>query len=398
MQERLSPPVVDFILEDATTRDDLPGLLGSACEKMVALGVPLWRMSVSMRAIHPTVTALTAIWRRGEGAAADLAQFGPGEEDRARYRRSPIAYLLESGERSARWDLAAGEGCDRFTLLAELRAAGAADYLLRVIPFGGDIQAALPGVVFGISTDRAGGPTPSQQAVIEAVLPALGLACLRFALARTMTDVLGVYLGPKIAQRVLSGEIRRGMGRRVTAAVLLADLRGFTALAGTEDPLRVVGWLDEHLEAMGGPVEAHGGEVLKFMGDGLLAVFAADGEGGGEADACARALAAAEEVLAQTARLNGARRAAGLPELELDVVLHHGEVVFGNVGALRRLDFTAIGRTVNEASRMEELCARLGRNLLLSVPFAERCGRPTASLGCFRLRGVADDLEVRVPA
>jgi adenylate cyclase len=398
MQERLSAPVVDFILEDATTRDDLPGLLGAACEKMVALGLPLWRLSVSMRAIHPTVTAITAIWRRGEGAAADLAQFGPGEEDRARYRRSPIAYLLESGLRVARWDLAAGEGCDRFALLAELRAAGATDYHLRVITFGGDIHAALPGAVVGLSTDQAGGLRPAQLAAVEAVLPALGLACLRFALARTMTDVLGVYLGPKIAQRVLSGEIQRGMGRRVTAAVLLADLRGFTALAGAEDPLRVVGWLDEHLEVMGGPVEAHGGEVLKFMGDGLLAVFAADDHGGSEADACARALAAAEEVLARTARLNAGRRAAGAPELGLDVVLHHGEVVFGNVGALRRLDFTAIGRTVNEASRMEGLCAELGRNLLLSVPFAERCGRPTICLGSFRLRGIADLLEVRAPA
>jgi adenylate cyclase len=134
--------------------------------------------------------------------------------------------------------------------------------------------------------------------------------------------------------------------------------------------------------------------VLKFLGDGLLAVFPFDEPGVSEADACGRALAAAEAALGRTSALNAGRRDRGGPELALDLVLHQGEAVYGNVGAARRLDFTVIGRAVNEASRMEGLCQGLGRPLLLSAAFAARCGRPTISLGRFALRGLEGEVEI----
>jgi adenylate cyclase len=213
-------------------------------------------------------------------------------------------------------------------------------------------------------------------------------------LTRVSSAILGVYLGERTARRVLAGEVRRGSGRALEAAILLADLRGFTSLAGREPPARVVAWLDQHLEVIGEAVAAHEGEVLKFLGDGILAVFAVE-EGVGDGEACRRALAAAEQALTATGELNASRRAAGEPELGLDLVLHFGEVLYGNVGAARRLDFTVIGPTVNEASRMEALCAELGRPLLLSGTFATRCGRPTTSLGRFTLRGCLGETEVR---
>ena len=392
-------PTVELILREATVGDDLGGLLAAVCERLVAAGLPLWRVSLSMQAIDPTVRALAFVWRRGRGTSADATLHGAGDEGEAMYRRSPIHHLQAAGLDAGRWRLEIGEGCDTLPILAELRAGGATDYLMRLVRFGGSTATALPGVALAIATDRPGGFADAEVAAFDALLPALGLASCRFALARTASEVLGVYLGPMTARRVLAGEVRRGMGRAITAAILLADLRGFTALAGSEDPAKVVGWLDEHLEAAGGPVAERGGEVLKFLGDGLLAVFPADGSGGpeAEADACARALAAAEEALARTAALNVARRARGEPELGLDVVLHRGEVVYGNVGAARRLDFTVIGRAVNEASRMEGLCERLGRSLLLSAPFAARCGRETVSLGRFALRGIKGELEVVAP-
>ncbi len=267
---------------------------------------------------------------------------------------------------------------------------------MRLVRFRGSTASALPGVALAIATDRPGGFDDQDVAAFGALLPALGLASYRFALARTVSDVLDVYLGPMTARRVLAGEVRRGMGRAITAAILLADLRGFTAFAGCKNPHRVVARLDEHLEAAGAPIAEQGGEVLKLLGDGLLAVFTAEGPGRDEVDACARALAAAEEALARTAALN-ARRQAGEQELPLDVVLHYGKVIYGNVGTARRLDFTVIGRAVNEASRMEELCKQLGHNLLLSGRFAALCGRNKAGLGRFALRGVGEELEVAVP-
>ena len=189
------------------------------------------------------------------------------------------------------------------------------------------------------------------------------------------------------------GEVRRGTGRTIEAAILLADLRGFTTLAGREPAGRVVTWLDQHLEAIGEAVAAQEGEVLKFLGDGLLAVFPVE-QGTDDREACRRALIAAEQALAATEELNAGRRAADEPGLGLDLVLHFGEVVYGNVGAARRLDFTIIGPTVNEASRIEALCQELGRSLLLSSAFAARCGQPTKSLGLFALRGCVGETEI----
>jgi adenylate cyclase len=388
---------IDLILSEATSGDDLAGLLDMVCERLVAAGMPLWRLSLTMRAIDPTVRALAFVWRRGRGTLADRTPHGAAEEGEAAFRRSPISHLQSKGLYRARWRLETGEGCDSFPLMADLRAEGATEYLMRLVPFGGPTGAALPGVAIAIATDRPGGLGTEEVAAFDALVPALGLASYRFALAGTASDLLGVYLGPMTAARVLGGEIRRGRGRAVTAAILVADLRDFTAFAGREEPHRVVHWLDEHLEAVGAPVAEHGGEVLKLLGDGLLAVFTAEAPGESEADACARALAAAEDALARTAALNAARRAGNGPELALALALHYGEVIYGNVGTARRLDFTVIGRAVNEASRMEKLCGELGHDLLLSGRFALRCGRETTSLGHFALRGVAEELEIAIP-
>ena len=238
---------------------------------------------------------------------------------------------------------------------------------MHIVRFGGEIASAVPGVAIAIATDRPGGFAESDLATFAALMPALGLASYRYMLARVSAAILGVYLGERTARRVLAGEVRRGTGRAIEAAILLADLRGFTSLAGREPAARVVAWLDQHLEAVGEAVAAHDGEVLKFLGDGLLAVFPADETATSDADACRRALAAAEQALAATAHSTptAAPRASRSSRWTWSSTI--GEVVYGNVGAARRLDFTVIGPTVNEASRIEGLCATLGRALLLSA-------------------------------
>jgi adenylate cyclase len=242
---------IDLILGEATSGDDLAGLLDMVCERLVAAGMPLWRLSLIMRAIDPTVRALAFVWRRGRGTLADRTPHGAADEGEAAFRRSPISHLQSKGLYRARWRLETGEGCDSFPLMADLRAEGATEYLIRLVPFGGPTGAALPGVAIAIATDRPGGLGTEEVAAFDALVPALGLASYRFALAGTASDLLGVYLGPMTAARVLGGEIRRGRGRAVTAAILVADLRDFTAFAGREEPHRVVHWLDEHLSSCG---------------------------------------------------------------------------------------------------------------------------------------------------
>ncbi|MFO1069824.1 MAG: adenylate/guanylate cyclase domain-containing protein [Geminicoccaceae bacterium] len=380
--------LVDRILTEAATSDDLPGLIATVGDGLNARGIPVWRLSLSMRALDPMIRAVSFIWERD--AATRIDRTLHSDRDEGAFRASPIAWILDRDLPAMRWRLERGEGTDEIPLLASLRERGATDYLIRVTPFGNAL-ADVRGAAITFATDAPGGFSDDQIAGIDGLLPALGLASLRFALARVASELLGVYLGPQTAAHIRGGEVLRGRGRTITAAILLADLRGFTALAGREPPARIVAWLDQHLEAIGTPVAEHGGEVLKFLGDGLLAVFPIAGDPG---DACDRALAAALRAQALTAALNASRVAAGEPGLPLDVVLHLGDVIYGNVGAARRLDFTIIGAAVNEASRIEALCGELGRSLLLSGAFARHCGSPTRSLGRFTLRGVAEPVEV----
>jgi adenylate cyclase len=385
---------IDRILSWALEGDEFGKLVGELCEDLRASGVPLCRVSVNMRTLDPTIRAISYVWQPGTCVEPATAPHGYGDEGEAMYRRSPIARMIAAGRVEQRWRLDEAECWDDLPLLDELREQGATDYSLHLVAFGGATAASMPGLAVGISTDRPRGFAQSEIDDVKALLPALAAAAYRFSLTRIASEVLGVYLGSRSARRVLAGEVRRGMGRTITAAILLADLRSFTPLTDDAEPARVVEWLDEHLEAAGAPIEECGGEILKFLGDGLLAVFPVEEHGGDEGTACARALRAAEQALARTSLLNASRRVLDEPTLELDVALHFGEVIYGNVGTQRRLDFTVIGRAVNEASRIEELCDVLNRRLLMSGGFADRCGRPSQKLGRFQLRGLSHNIDV----
>ncbi|MGH6919445.1 MAG: adenylate/guanylate cyclase domain-containing protein, partial [Geminicoccaceae bacterium] len=220
----------------------------------------------------------------------------------------------------------------------------------------------------------------------------LALAVYRIALLQVAVDLLDAYVGPEPGRRILGGQVRQGTAQQLSAAIVIADLRGFTRVADRTPAERLLAGLNEHLGAAVGAVEQHGGQVLKFLGDGLLAVFALE-ERSAET-ACADALAAAEAALAANAAINGRRAAVGEPSLELDVALHLGAVMYGNVGSSRRLDFTVIGPAVNEASRIEALCEPLGCHVLMSAAFAGACPRALRSLGRHTLRGVASPQEL----
>jgi adenylate cyclase len=364
----------------AAEGDDLLGVLGRALN---AAGLPIMRLSIGMPTLHPSLASISLSWRRdGEVQVVEVSR-GDGE---AEFLRSPIHALVAAEQQTGRWRVGDGEGCNEFPLLADMRREGASDYLLRIVAFAPDI--AILGAAVSFATDRPGGFTEADLATVEALLPSVALVSYRFCLSATLKEVLGAYVGPRTASRILAGKIRRGEGEVISAAILVADLRAFTLLADHEDPLQVVGWLDQHLEALGEPVEQAGGEILKFTGDGFMAVFPVEDPLARPCGVCDRALAAARAGLARNRALALARSAAGEPALAADLALHYGDVVYGNVGITDRLDFTAIGRAVNEASRMEKLCDEIGRNLLLSDSFAQRCAGPLVELGAFPLRGV----------
>lgn len=378
-------PVSRWIVEQGLGAQDLVLFVAGLAERLVTTGLPLSRVHLSFPTLDPVNRGENVVWLRGRGA---VAQKMGHERFEAAYQASPFPEMLRTNTRARRWRLTDRASAEGFAVLEECREEGATDYIVHLVQFTTE-GSALLGVAVSAATDRAGGFGEREVAALTSLVPAIALASYRIALSGIMERVLGAYIGHDAGRRVLGGEIRRGEGHRVTAALMFADLRGFTA-ATEAAGAAVIARLGEHLAAMAEPVEEAGGEVLKFLGDGLLAAFpvvAAD-----QARACSAALAAAEDAIRRNARVN-----EGYPEtppLDLDVALHLGEVFYGNVGAGSRLDFTVIGSAVNEASRLEGLCGQLGRPLVMSEPFAAACGRPAVSLGAHRLRGLERPREV----
>lgn len=370
-------------------------LFDGYCRRVVEAGASLLRGHVSTQTLHPQWTGYGYTWRR-ELNAVHEQQFVRVETPSSAWLQSPFMHLIaraRAGEPtpSIRRRLALGEEQRDFPALVEFHAEGATDYFAIVYTFGlrGD-PAHGSGVVLSFTCDAAGGFDDEQITLFEATLPGLALALKAHSGHDIASSLLRTYLGEDAGRRVHQGAVVRGANDSLSAVVWYADLKGFTAVSDAWPGPTVIDMLNDAFEALTAPLRARGGQVLKFIGDAMLATFAVEGEE--EAAVCRRALDAAEEALASLALDNERRALAGLPTVEADIALHLGEVLYGNVGAADRLDFTVIGPTVNEAARIERLCDTLGRHILASERFAraaEGCGGRLAPLGRYALRGVA---------
>jgi adenylate cyclase len=243
------------------------------------------------------------------------------------------------------------------------------------------------------ATDRPRGFSDADIAALEEINPALAAIVETRVVRRISTNLLDTYFGPQAGRRILAGQIRQGEGERMRAVVMMTDLRDFTGLSDRLSGDEVITLLDDYFDALATPIQERTGEVLKFMGDGMLAIFPAEDDDDFSTSSV-RALEAATEGLERLDAVNKARRAAGRGELRTGIGLHLGEVIFGNVGAPGRLDFTVIGPAVNLASRIEGLTKRLLRPMLFSSAFARICPRPLVSLGFQPVRGLDEPEEI----
>jgi adenylate cyclase len=383
------PPEADlagWIIGEALTGAGLSDLFGGLCERFVVAGIPICRAYIALPMVSPDMRAVNYTWRPGAGT---IRQGVRHDSDASEFQTSPFWHMLHSGETFRRWEFREEPVATGFPVLEELRAQGATDHVAYIVSFDSTGSTALQGAAMSFTCESEGGFTEWDLARLGRFVQLLGLAACRFAMSDLVTDILGAYVGHDAGRRVLRGEMRRGQGHRLRAALLFADLQGFTTVAETSGEA-IVTRLGEHLAAMAEPVEAFGGQVLKFLGDGLLASFGVEDDETGPA--CARALRAAREALRRNAAVNEAH--PGATPLDLHVALHLGEVFYGNIGAASRLDFTVIGPAVNEASRIETLCGVVGPPLLMSAAFASCCGHPTVSLGTHQLRGIAEPREL----
>lgn len=379
-------PVYDWVENFGRSTGSVSNLIHEVGVRFQACGLPLARLSVIIRTLHPQIAVFGYTWN---GDTRTLSEFTADHQSQSSesYQRSPVRQIIEGSPGIRRRLL--DPDCPRdFPILEDLDEEGITDYVILPIPFS-------DGRSYSCSwaTHDPHGFSEEQIARITQLMPTFSLVLEILAMRTVAQNLMDTYLGHSAGMRVLDGEIYRGVNETIEAVIWISDLRGFTRLSDEFAPPVVLGILNDHFERVVGAISRHGGEVLKFMGDSVLAIFpiAAFNNPGAAADA---ALAAARETRESIAAGNQLRREKNLIEVGYGIALNLGEVVYGNIGAPDRLDFTVIGPAVNQTARIEALCKTLSRNLLVSQTVAEVTGGKLESLGFQVLRGVREPHEV----
>ncbi|MCE9521041.1 MAG: adenylate/guanylate cyclase domain-containing protein [Alphaproteobacteria bacterium] len=349
-------------------------------------GVPLMRMSVSLSDYHPELIGRAYAWSKTQGIEITDRAYTPKRSET--YMGSPIRVIHEGAD-ALRRRLEGPEAVLDFAIAHELKAQGATDYIGMALTFSDGTRHFVSWV-----TDRAGGFSTAELTYFDLLLP---LMCMRFELAharRITEQLLNTYLGSDATRRIMSGDIRRSLGEDIAAVIFYCDLRGFTRLTDTLPPSDVIAVLGEYYDAVAGAVRLHGGDVIKMIGDGMIAIFPVrDGMDPGKA--AREAVDAARDARASLEAIPPERLPEGVDKLAAGFALHVGQVTFGNIGSKDRLDFTVIGPAVNEVTRVEPLTKVLGHSLLMSADFAKLpSGLSLRSLGFHVLRGVRSPREI----
>jgi adenylate cyclase len=375
-------------------------LFDGFCQRLVVHGTPLWRAHTAMETLHPQWNGYGYTWRRDLNAIQP-ERYAHGEIAESIWLSSPFHELIvraQAGELNPEMRRRIADGPEQrdFPVLEEFFAAGATDYFGHLFEFGenGD-RSHGTGIVYSFTTDRRGGFSDDDLALLRATLPALSLAMKGDAGHVIASGLLGTYLGEDAGRRVHSGAVERGSVESLHAVLWYADIRGFTPTSDSAPGPVIIDLLNDVFEILAAALRPRGGQVLKFLGDGMLAIFSF--EEADRAQTCRRALDAATEAIQALDARNAARAAAGLPVAIVDLALHLGDVLYGNVGATDRLDFTIIGPAVNEVARIEALCEPLGRAVLVSAELtaaAGDAGSRLETLGRHALRGVREAKEI----
>ena len=389
-------PIHSWLISAGLGNLAMARMLNELCQRLNAAGLSISRGFASIETLHPLLRAHSVTWERG---AISESEFQHGDLQRTLWHESPFRHMINNLVPRMERDLRRPDAQLDYPVLKEFRDAGYTAWIafLLGIEKAGDVPSGYDlGVICSWATDRPGGWTPAERDTLEDISRTMALAMRSSIGFRVTRELLATYLGRDASDRVTAGDIQRGAVGEIDACLLYADLRGFTDYAEATPPATVAERLNSYLDCMGVPVEEQGGQILKFLGDGLLAVFMPNGQLDKEA-VCAAALSAAEEILQRTSTLNADAASGAARTLSADIALHKGQVLYGNVGTAQRLDFTVIGPAVNEAARLEGLCRDLGTNLLISHSFYQAAGAAQArmkSLGQHRLRGVREPREV----
>jgi adenylate cyclase len=398
MKDDAATALVGWLIDAGLNATSEENLIRQLCERLVAEDIPLLRVMAGSGLLHPTIDSRAHLWRRGSDVAVEEYErlTSTGE-----WERSPFYRLWAGNEKTMRRRLNGDYQTGEFELLDRLKADGATDYLA-IINRHPAVSGKLGDFVSSWTIDRPSGFTEDEVAQLERIASAFALSYQSRATHGTMRILLETYLGRGAADRVLDGNVLRGQADSIDAVIWYSDLVNFTRIADEVERQHLLSLLNDYAECLVESIEQHGGEVLKFIGDGILAIFPDTEEQDPSPNAnrvCApgRALDAAMAAERRVARLNETRSAQGLRATDFYLALHVGDLSFGNFGSATRLDFTVLGPAVNEASRIGTMCRSLDQRVIVSSAFAASAGprrSDLVSLGRYALRGIGQPQEL----
>jgi adenylate cyclase len=403
--------LASWIAEAGLSGQSETELLTELCARLLALGMPLARVNVFIDTLHPIYVGYSYVWqaataeaeigqemrggdRRRRRPAASAAstneyRYRPqlNDEQVARWQRSTFFRLIETGDAVLRRHLTAESGAE-FPVLGDLYSSGMTDYVAIVDRFGADaVIGDMDCVYSSWITDVAAGFDDADVAGLRRLTPFLALAIKSAMLVRIARTLVETYLGRDPARRVLQGSITQGASASLEAVLWFSDLHDYTRISDRARPDQIIPLLDDYADVTISAIYEQGGDVLKLVGDGTLAIFAAEDRG----NACRAALTAARTALKRVDELKQRRLASDLPATDLYLGLHVGEVTYGNFGSRERLDFTVVGPAVNEVNRIAAMCRLVDQPILISSAFAAAIGPERdrlVSVGRYALRGV----------
>lgn len=380
-------PFVDWLIQTSWRAQSLPDSVRQLADVLVENGLPLWRLRILIRTMNPQLFGLSYTWQRAVDEITEF-QLSHEEQQSPEYLNSPFA-LIFAGQGGVRRRLEGDDPVLDFPVLEELRREGATDYVGMPLRFSDGLTN-----IINLVSDAPGGFSTDDLGRLYEILPSLGIQIEAHAQRVSSLTLLKTYLGQSAGERVMDGLVKRGDGEELDAVIWFTDLRGSTSLAESLSRDEYLAALNQYFDSVAGSVVEHGGEVLKFIGDAVLAIFPIEGQDNTPSIACARALSAVRESQRRIDSVNQARETQGSPPLAFGTGLHCGNISYGNVGTARRLDFTIIGSAVNEAARIEGMCKSLDESMLTSSVFAQHVPGELRSLGEHSLRGVSAKEEI----
>ncbi|MBX2831519.1 MAG: adenylate/guanylate cyclase domain-containing protein [Rhodospirillales bacterium] len=390
--------VNDWLMECALDDTDISELLAGMVSRLVASGIPIDRVMVAFKTLHPLYEGVSYIWSKEAGCVERSTHMGVGDKDKD-WAESPMKWMLENDVSFMRRHLIGPGAVLDFPVLESFRRNRGTDYYALMTPFVTHRDSTLDSnrIFMTYLTRRPSGFSDEDLATLSGIQRRFAVSCKMRITHEETSTILETYLGSDAGSRVRNGQIKLGDSTKTRAVIWFSDMRNSTSVATHVGDEAFMGEMNDFFSATAGAVLKHGGQVLRYIGDATLAIFPIDDDEKSLENACVAALYAAAEAQLNIDELNAKREEQGKPPFDYGLGMHVGDVIYGNVGVPERVDFTVVGQAANEAARIEQLTKQLGKRVLVSQTVANFISCPTVEMGAYELQGTGVSVKLFAP-